>query len=170
MAHITRQSLGFYRESVAASRVNIDTLLENSIELLKGKIRARRVIVEKQWQTRQEVTVVVGELRQVFSNILVNSLDAVKDRGVIKIRVSSVAGAGQGRSVRVTIADNGSGIDPAALPCIFEPLFTTKGVIGTGLGLWVVKQIVEKHRGTIQVRSNTRGERVGTTFSVKFPG
>ena len=69
-------------------------------------------------------------------------------------------------SVRVTIADNGTGIEPTARCHLFEPLFTTLGIIGTGLGLWVAKQIVEKHRGAIQVKSRIRGLRKGITFSV----
>lgn len=164
IAHITRQSLGFYRETVSAQPVAIDTLLDLSIDLLKGKVAARHATLEKQWRTRQQITVVPGELRQVFSNLLANSLDAVADNGTVKVRVSS----GKGR-VRVTIADNGKGIPEAVRPHIFEPLYTTRSRIGTGLGLWVVRQILDKHHGTIRMRSRTSGERMGTTFSVTLP-
>jgi PAS domain S-box-containing protein len=169
VAHITRQSLGFYRESISAEPVGIDTLLDLSIDLLKGKIAERKAVVEKQWRTRQQITAVAGELRQVFSNLLANSLDALGDDGVIKVRISICAPSPGGRKVRITIADNGKGIDPAVLPHIFEPLYTTKNIIGTGLGLWVVRQIVEKHHGAIRVRSHTSGTRIGTTFSVILP-
>jgi PAS domain S-box-containing protein len=169
VAHITRQSLGFYRESAVAAPVSIGVLLEQSIDLLKGKIGAARVVVEKQWRTREELTAVAGELRQVFSNLLANSLDAVGAHGIIKLRVSSGRGRGGERNLRITIADNGTGIEPAVRPHIFEPLFTTKGAIGTGLGLWVARQIVEKHRGTIQVKSRTTSPRAGSTFSVTLP-
>jgi signal transduction histidine kinase len=75
---------------------------------------------------------------------------------------------GQAR-VRVTVADNGTGIDAAALPRIFEPLFTTKESTGSGLGLWVSRQIIEKHGGSIRVRSKTNRERRGTVFSIVLP-
>jgi signal transduction histidine kinase len=71
--------------------------------------------------------------------------------------------------VRITIADNGKGIDPSVRPHIFEPLYTTKSAIGTGLGFWVVRQVVEKHHGVIRVRSHTSGTRIGTTFCVTLP-
>ncbi len=69
----------------------------------------------------------------------------------------------------MTIADNGRGISEASRKHLSEPFFTTKGMIGTGLGLWVTKQIIEKHQGTIQVRSSIRGLRRGTTFSIILP-
>ena len=70
----------------------------------------------------------------------------------------------------MTVADNGRGIAAATMKQIFEPFFTTKGTVGTGLGLWVCKQLVDKSGGSIRVRSNTDGERRGTTFSVVLPG
>lgn len=85
------------------------------------------------------------------------------------MRVSpGVTRAGR-RSVRVTVADNGAGIAPASREHIFEPLFTTKGAVGTGLGLWVARQIVEKHGGKIQMRSSVGGPHRGSTFSVLLP-
>jgi signal transduction histidine kinase len=71
--------------------------------------------------------------------------------------------------IRITVADNGKGIDPALFSQIFEPFYTTKGAIGNGLGLWVSKQIIEKHGGSIRVRSSTRGKHRGTSFSVTLP-
>ena len=85
------------------------------------------------------------------------------------IRISLASTFSGDRRVRITVADNGKGIDAAVRPHIFEPLFTTKNTIGTGLGLWVVREIVEKHRGGIRVRSCTAGNRIGTTFCVTLP-
>ena len=117
-----------------------------------------------------EITAVAGELRQVFSNLLANSLDA----STTKARLNCGYTAGTGlknsrRCVRVTIADNGKGIGENLRPHIFEPFFTTKGNIGTGLGLWVSKQIIDKHDGTIQVHSSTHEAHRGTSFSVVLP-
>jgi signal transduction histidine kinase len=92
------------------------------------------------------------------------------ESGAIKVRVSksTYVNSGQPR-IRVTVADNGSGINAATLPRIFEPLFTTKEATGSGLGLWVSKQIIDKHKGSIHVRSRTDGERRGTVFSILLP-
>lgn len=87
---------------------------------------------------------------------------------VLRASFSKDPGAGTDR-IRVVVADDGKGISPAILPKIFEPFFTTKGSIGNGLGLWVSKQIVEKHGGAVQVRSCTKGPHQGTTFSVVLP-
>ena len=168
IAHITRQALGFYRETAAPVRVRVDSVIESAIDLLKRKIIARKANVRQEWRTQQEITVSVGELRQVISNLLTNSLDAIEVGGEIRIRTSLGRGK-SGTQIRVTIADNGRGIDPAARAHIFEPLYTTKGTTGTGLGLWVTKQIVEKHGGTVQVRSSVRGPWTGSTFSVLLP-
>jgi len=170
VAHITRQALGFYRESAAPSPTDVNVLVESAIDLLKGKIRERKVSVEKQWNATEQVTGVAGELRQVFSNLLVNSVDAVDDGGVIKLRTSTCRLRDGRPGVRITVADNGKGIEPASLPHIFEPLYTTKGEVGTGLGLWVSKRLIEKHGGSIQVRSSCNGPRKGSTFSVTLPG
>jgi signal transduction histidine kinase len=169
VAHITRQSLGFYRESAAPDAVRVDTLIESTIDLLRAKIRSKNVAVETQWRTRQELNAVAGELRQAISNLLANSIDAVEDNGVIKIRTSACTDTNGQRWIRITVADNGKGIDAAARGHIFEPLYTTKDAIGTGLGLWVTKQIVDKHHGRIQLRTCRDGVRAGSTFSMILP-
>jgi PAS domain S-box-containing protein len=170
IAHITRQSLGFYRESNGPARTSVNDMLESAVDLLKHKIQAKQAVIEKQWDEQVEITAVAGELRQVFSNLIANSLDAIGEKGIIKLRLSTGASPRNGhRSVRVTIADNGDGIAATSGRHIFEPFFTTKGTIGTGLGLWVSKQIVDKHDGTIRMRSSTHGEHKGTVFSIVLP-
>lgn len=169
VAHITRQALGFYRETKAPELVRIDRVVDSALDLLNSKIRAKRVVVEKELRTQHEVRVVVGELRQVFSNLIANSLDAIDENGTIKIRTSLCKNSAGKSLLRVTIADNGKGIQSFARAHIFEPLFTTKDTIGTGLGLWVSKQIVERHHGTIQVRSCSGATPSGATFSVLLP-
>ena len=113
---------------------------------------------------------VSGELRQVLANLLANSLDAVERDGRIILRASvSLDPNDARRRVRITVADGGHGMGASTLKKIFEPFFTTKGSIGTGLGLWVCKQLIDKNCGFIRVRSNTNGKREGTTFSVLLP-
>jgi PAS domain S-box-containing protein len=171
VAHITRQSLGFYREANAPTVTSIPDLLNSCFDLLRGKIEAKRAVIRKEWRADVKVTVVAGELRQVLSNLLANSLDAIGERGRIRVRVSerSAGNAPGQRSVRITMADNGSGISPGAREHLFEPFFTTKGVVGTGLGLWVTKQIIDKHHGSIRMRTKSSGDRTGTVFSIILP-
>lgn len=169
VAHITRQSLGFYRESNAAGSVDVNTLIESVITLLRNRIETRHVHIEKQWRSAQEIKAVAGELRQVISNLLMNCLDAVDKGGTVKVRVGLCNLRDDRPGIRITFSDNGKGIEAAMRSRIFEPLYTTKGSVGTGLGLWVSKQIVEKHNGRIQMRSSTAGERRGSTFSILLP-
>lgn len=164
IAYITRQSLGFYRESNGPAPTSVKAVLESTVDLLKSRIKAKRAVIEKQWDVDVKITAVAGELRQVFSNILSNSLDAIDAKGTIKVRVSNSR-----RYVRVTVADNGKGVSASSRQHIFEPFFTTKGTVGTGLGLWVSKQIIDKHGGTIRMRSSNNGAHSGTVFSVVLP-
>jgi PAS domain S-box-containing protein len=166
VAHITRQALGFYRESIAPENVSVNRLIESVIALLRRKIGAKRVRIGKQWRATQQISAVAGELRQVFSNLLMNCLEAVDRGGTVKLRVGLCTLRGDRPGIRITFSDNGKGIEAEKRSRIFEPLYTTKEEVGTGLGLWVSKQIVEKHLGRIQMRSSTVGPRRGSTFSI----
>jgi PAS domain S-box-containing protein len=170
IAHITRQTLGFYRESTAPATVSVASILDAALDLLRGRIRAKGVTIEKQYDDGFQVTAVPGEMRQVFSNLLLNSLDAMDQEGTITLRVSKsmCVNSGQPR-IRVTVADDGKGIDSTTLRRIFEPLFTTKEQTGSGLGLWVSKQLMDKNGGAIRLRSSSKGSRRGTVFSIYLP-
>lgn len=170
VAHVTRQALGFYRESAGPASISIIDVLNSSVDLLRGKIAVKNARIEKEWRSEQRIYGVAGELRQVFSNLLINSLDAIEPCGTIRIRVGRCAQlSGSSHSaLRITIADNGSGIDPDVRGHIFEPLFSTKRSIGNGLGLWVSKQIVQKHGGSILMRTRFVPP-TGTVFSVILP-
>jgi PAS domain S-box-containing protein len=171
VAQITRQMLGFYRDSVAAELVNIPEVLNGILELYKRRLEDDGITVRTDFAAVNPVHAFQGELRQVFSNLLLNAAEAVDQGGAIRIRVGrarrwsryDVSG------IRVTFADNGTGIRRENMNRIFEPFFTTKGQNGTGLGLWVSHGIIEKHGGAIQVRSSTRPGHRGTTFSVFLP-
>ena len=165
VSHMVRQALGFYREASAPANVVASAVLDSVLDLLRSRIKAKHATVEKRYRGDLRLTAVAGELRQVFSNLLVNSLDAMDEHGVIKLRASGFRSVKSGqRYVRVTVADGGKGIPPDVRARIFDPLFTTKDSTGTGLGLWVSKQIVEKHGGSIRFRS-----RRGAVFSVFLP-
>lgn len=170
IAHITRQSLGFYREFSAATSNSVSALIDSVVNLLQAKIRSSRSTVEQQCEEKLRVMGIAGELRQVLANLLVNSLDAVGPEDRIVVRATASTDLKDGKKwVRIAVADGGSGIAAATAKNIFDPFFTTKGTVGNGLGLWICKQLVEKHGGSIRVRSNTGGVRRGTTFSVLLP-
>jgi signal transduction histidine kinase len=170
IAHITRQTLGFYREFSAATSNSAAALIGSVVNLLQAKIRANGATVEQQCEETLEVMGIAGELRQVLANLLANSLDAVGQDGKVVLRASASIDPNDGtRRVRIVVADCGSGMALATTKNIFDPFFTTKGTVGTGLGLWVCKQLVEKNGGSIRVRSMTEGRRRGTTFSVLLP-
>jgi PAS domain S-box-containing protein len=170
ISQITRRALGFYRESAVPATAPVGAILDSAADLLITRNRANQVTIDRQYDDSVQVTAVNGDLRQVFSNLIANSLDAVQRQGTIKLRASTHRRPGSGEAaVRVTIADNGAGIAPDVLPHIFEPFYTTKGSAGTGLGLWVSRQLIEKYGGSIRVRSCSKGARRGTTISVILP-
>jgi signal transduction histidine kinase len=171
IAHITRQTLGFYREFSAATSNSTTGLIDSVVSLLQAKIRANGARIEQQGDDLLRVMGIAGELRQVMANLLANSLDAIDQNGRIVLRASASVDPTDGRPrVRITVSDYGHGMVLATTKHIFDPFFTTKGSVGTGLGLWVCKQLVEKNGGSIRVRSNMEGEHRGTTFSMVLPG
>ena len=170
IAHITRQTLGFYRESTAPATFPLARLLDAVLDLLRAKTISKRSTIDIQCDERLEITAFQGEVRQVVSNLLLNSLDAIPEAGKITMRASACeAFRSEEPAIRITVADNGHGISDSSQRSLFQPFFTTKGTVGNGLGLWVSKQIIEKHGGSIQLRSRTHGPRQGTTFSILLP-
>jgi two-component system CheB/CheR fusion protein len=119
-----------------------------------------------------EISGYPGELRQLFSNLILNALESMTTGGRLLLRVIPMQEkSGEQRTgVRITVADTGSGISAAALPHIFEPFYTTKKENGTGLGLWLAYGIVQKHSGWIRVASRTApNANTGTVFMVFLP-
>ena len=166
LSDLTRRTLGFYRENAKPSMVDIRTLVGEVLGLYGSKFKSKdiRLSVEHD-DCCAQVLAVAGEIRQVISNLLVNAVDASNLKGSVNIRVSRVS-LNDSIYIRVTVADTGSGIPASIRSRIFEPFFTTKEKIGTGLGLWVSQQIIEKHEGRIRVRS---AEGKGTVFCVFLP-
>jgi signal transduction histidine kinase len=170
IAHITRQTLGFYREFTAATGNSAAKLLDSVVNLLQAKIRSNSAHIDRQCDPSLHILGVAGELRQILANLLANSLDAIDPGGRIVLRASvSIDPINASHRVRISIADAGCGMVPATTRRMFEPFFTTKGTVGTGLGLWVSRQLVEKNIGSIKVRSNPHGPHQGTTFSILLP-
>ncbi|MGI9101482.1 MAG: CHASE3 domain-containing protein [Terriglobales bacterium] len=170
VAHITKQSLGFYRDAAGPATLEVPELLNGVLRLYASRLASRRISLRTDYDGC-EMFGYGGELRQLFSNLCANAVDAAPAGGRIAVKVSRSHAWGNATEsgVRVTIADDGCGIAAEHLSSVFEPFFTTKNATGTGLGLWVAKQIVEKHGGTIAVRSKAKPDRHYTVFSVFFP-
>jgi PAS domain S-box-containing protein len=171
VSQLTRQALGFYREKTAAITVRVAPILWQLRTVFSPKAGNKRIDLQIEVNQDPEIVAVPGELRQLFANLLSNSIDAVPLDGTIRVRVSQAREFGDSgpQGARVTIADSGPGINPLHLSRIFEPFFTTKKEVGTGLGLWVSKGIVERHGGNIRLRSKTTPGKSGTVFSVFLP-
>ncbi len=172
IAHITRQSLGFYRETSAASLFRPDVVIREVFDFYSFRAAQAHISLHVNIKTEQEAWGNAGEFRQVISNLLANSLDACQAGNAVCVRVRAARNprdlALEG--VRVSVADTGSGIASENLNRIFEPFFTTKKDTGTGLGLWVSRELIEKHGGYLDVRSATTGRRTGTVFTMFLPG
>jgi len=171
IADIAQQTLGFVREVSEAKNLNVADTLDEVLQLYSPKFMSRRIELQKEFEEGCEVQGFSGELRQLFSNLIVNAVDAMPGGGRLRVRVSRTHEPdGRGRAgVRVTVADTGIGIPAADRPRLFEPFYTTKKDSGTGLGLWLSEGIVRKHEGTIQVRTSTQPGRSGTIFSLFLP-
>src|SRR6185437_5532390 len=131
--------------------------------LYQRKFDARQIRVTRSMES-VIVDGVAGELRQVVANLLSNALDAMEPYGVLAIEVRT-----DRDEIRMSISDTGHGMAQPVLDHIFEPFFTTKKDVGTGLGLWVSKGIVEKHQGRLEVVSSQEAEDHGTAFVVTLP-
>jgi len=172
MADMTRRTLGFYRDTSSAIPVLPAEVMDEVLALYAHRLQSRLIDLKRDYQTHNEVSAFPGEIRKVFSNLIANAIDAVSNRGRITIRIRNSQDWGNlaVRGVRITVADSGSGINPVDKRKIFEPLYTTKTETGTGLGLWLSKDIIQSHGGSISVHSGGwPGPNCRTVFSVFIP-
>ena len=170
VAHLTKQTLGFYREQADPLPVRLGELLRQLIFVFSSRARNKRVKVDLELADDPEIRVNAGEIRQLFANLLSNSIDACGLDGSIRIRVSRHFNHRvRCHGLRVAFADTGTGIRPSDRERLFQPFFTTKKDVGTGLGLWVCKEIVDRHAGSIALRSNATPGRSWTVMSVFLP-
>jgi PAS domain S-box-containing protein len=168
---LTRQTLGFYRETRGARRLTLDSLVTPLVFAFQARARNKGIQIETEFRQNPEINAIPGEIRQVIANLLSNSIDAVEAQSAIGIRVSEV-GFVRGRpckGVRLTVADAGTGVPKEIRSKLFEAFFTTKKEVGTGLGLWVCRSIVEKHGGSIRLKSSPQAGASWTVFSVFLP-
>jgi PAS domain S-box-containing protein len=162
VAHMTKQTLGFYRETSAPEKFSVRELVEELLTLFADRLRSKELNVDRLYAQDLVVTAVRGEIRQIFANLLVNAIDASPHGGMLQIRVAT-----SGNDALVQFSDQGPGVPEKDLEKIFEPFFTTKKDVGTGLGLWVAKDLAEKNGGAITVHAGPSSK--GANFEVKLP-
>jgi PAS domain S-box-containing protein len=169
VAHIVQQTLGFYRSTTHPSCRAVSDALEDVLTIYDRKCRYKNLRVEQRIEPGLTIRTMQGEFKQILSNLITNAIDASRDGGRIVIRARSVRDLRSGLpGIRLTVADNGAGISAQDQARLFVPFFTTKKEVGTGLGLWITKDLLEKRGGSISVRSRD-SIRTGTVISVFLP-
>jgi signal transduction histidine kinase len=166
LSHIAARSLKFYRQRTAPAETSLEELIESVLFFHETEIRTRGIDLVRRYRPAPKVFCQPGEIQQVVTNLIDNALHALKRHGRLFIAVRPVTDRAGRTGVSVTIADTGSGMDRATFDRLFYPFVTTKGEEGNGLGLWVSKGIIDKHQGTIRVRSKRDG---GTVFRLFLP-
>lgn len=170
VAHIARQTLGFYRSTSTSRWLTIADLIRDALMVYERRLRNKDLQVEISVRPTLQVYARDGEVRQVLLNLTANAIDACAPGGRIWIRAQQnrkwINGMEEG--VRITLADNGSGMSAETQRHVFAPFFTTKADVGTGIGLWVTKCLVEQRGGYVRFRSR-QGERCGTVMSFFLP-
>jgi signal transduction histidine kinase len=164
VSEITKQMLHYHRDSKTVQEVLLSDVMESILVLYQNRLDMRAIKVIRQYRSSLRLLAHPGELRQAFSNLIANAIDAMPSGGQLLIRIRD----GKKCRLAVTVADTGHGISREAIRRLGELLFTTKGEAGTGLGLWVTYQLFAKYGGSVQVYSSAQPGSNGAVFRVCF--
>jgi len=170
VAQIAQQTLGFYRDNSQHKWVSLSELIAEVVTLYERKLRYKGLQTEIEVDAELKLHLKHGELKQALSNLIANAIDASSEGGKLWLRARANRNwtNGLAEGVRITLADNGSGMSPDVRHRIFVPFFTTKKDVGTGIGLWVTKNLIEQQGGYMRFRSR-QGQRAGTVMSFFLP-
>jgi PAS domain S-box-containing protein len=168
VSHIARQTLGYYRETGSPIEVVLHDLANDVLTVYEMKLRSLGIAVDCDFEDKRSISVSKGELLQVFSNVISNAIDAMPGGGRLFVQIRETSHKDEA-GVEALIRDSGTGILPEHLARIFEPFFTTKGNLGTGIGLWVSRQLVESRGGCIEIASSVDGKARGTAVRIFIP-
>lgn len=166
VARIVRQMLGLYRNTKSVGPMDVNAVVEDTLMLFSRQIERAGIRVRQDLEPVPVTVASADQLRQVLSNLVVNAKDSMSQGGQLRVRTRFTARNGLREAIRITVADTGSGIPKAVQANIFQPFVTTKGERGTGLGLWIVKGIIENHGGRLHLRSKVGH---GTVFQIDLP-
>jgi PAS domain S-box-containing protein len=164
VSHIARQTLGFYRENASAVSVSPADLAFQAFRVYKMRCDANGIQVVRRLESRRKLMMRKGEMMQVISNLITNAIYAMPRGGVLTLTVQD-----EPDSVTLSVEDTGVGIPAETLPHVFEAFFTTRKTVGTGIGLFIARQIVEAHGGELRIESSTGEEKHGTKATVFLP-
>ena len=166
---IIKGLLSFTRQMpIQTEQVEIPSVIEETLSFIDHQLKLKHIKLVKQFSPGlPKVTVDSNQIKQVFLNLLLNSIDAINDRGTITISAEKVSSAPGESHLQITLADTGCGIPKDRIEKVFDPFYTTKDNSGnTGLGLSIAKGIIDKHHGTVQIESESEG---GTCIIIALP-
>ena len=170
VAQISAQALGFYRSKGEPVWLSLAAILDDALALHQNRCKTLAVEVSRDYEPAPNIYSHPGELRQVMVNLIGNALDAMPSGGKLRLRVRRTTDWVMHRQgLRITVADTGDGMNAETLSRLFEPFFVTKKPIGTGMGLWICRDIASKYDGRIAVRSSDAREHNGSVFSLFLP-
>jgi signal transduction histidine kinase len=169
LGHITRLTLGFARSSGLITTVELKPTLEDVLSIFRHRCEQKSIAVHLHCGPGITIRIAPHELRQVFTNLIANAIDALSVPSPILDIAVELSIDGDKKLVVLLVQDNGTGISPADLSRIFDPFFSTKGETGTGIGLWVSRELVEKAGGRISAESGTLSTNYSTCFRIEFP-
>ena len=171
ISQISRQTLNFSRASVRAALSKPSALVDEALRLLRPKLRLAQIEVATEVRADSEFYCERREAQQILANILNNAIEATPGPGRLRIRIANSVDWRRRphHGIRITIADTGTGMSRDVLERISEPFFTTKDGTGTGLGMWVVRELIKKQNGTLTISSSTATSHHGTVVSLFIP-
>lgn len=154
VAHIAQQTLGFYRENFQPTKLVVSDIIDDVLAIYERKFKYKRLNIDRRFDPGLTISGFEGEMKQMLSNLITNAVDACRDGGKIIIAARATQQLPSNRrGICITVADNGAGISNQDKLNLFTPFFTTKKNLGTGLGLWITKELLEKRGGRIRFRS-----------------
>jgi PAS domain S-box-containing protein len=165
VSHIARQTLGFYREHSAPKSISPAELVSEAVRIYKPRCKVAGITVTTNLNSERRIMLRQGEIMQVVSNLISNAIYAMPQGGTLCLAVED----GPNDGVVLVVGDTGVGIPPENLARVYEAFFTTRSSIGTGIGLFITKQFVEGHGGTIAIESSTSADSHGTKVSIFLP-
>jgi two-component system CheB/CheR fusion protein len=168
---IARQTLKFHRQDGAPRATLLSEIVESVLAMFRPKLMSSQIEVRVKVVQERNIPCMPNEAQQVFANLVSNAIEAMPRGGQLSIRLRNSRDWRDGgrRGMRITFCDTGAGMDRETMRRIEEPFFTTKQETGTGLGMWVVAELVNRHHGAVRVWSTQRKGRSGTAFSVFLP-
>jgi PAS domain S-box-containing protein len=170
VSQIATQTLRFHRRPGKPTYLTAADLIEPVLALYAGRLANSGIRIKRSYRSQDAFPCMEGDMRQVINNLIGNAIDAMRTGGTLHVRSANVIDRHTGQpSLRITFGDSGVGMSRETVKRIFEVFYTTKGASGTGLGMWISKEIIDKHGGRLAIQSSTSGSRRGTTFQLYLP-